>query len=586
MLTLFRPRLDILTVGIVLTCIMGCSQNVSAQEKSYEPKTICNPLNLNYRFCMDEPSRREAADPTMVMFKDEYYLFASKCGGYYVSKDMIDWELITTDALDYHIEDYAPTVVVIKDKLYFLSSSQEPKVFSSSDPKSGKWDVVNPNFQIPMIDPDLLLDDDGKLYFYYGCSDVEPIRGVELDIETFNPIGEPVALFAGHPDSYGWERFGDYNDMDDAPWIEGPWMTKYGNKYYLQYASPGTQFKSYCDGVYESDNPLGPFTLAKHNPFSYKPGGFVSGAGHGSTFQDRYGNYWHIASMTISNKHIFERRLGLFPVFFDKDGVMYADTSFGDLPYVMPDEKIESAQDFFSGWNLLSYGKPVEVSSQLSNHPASFASDNDIRTFWSAASGQPGEWMMIDLKDEMTVNAVQINYAENDTKITGEMIGRDPAIYHQYLLEYSSDKEIWKNLVDKRDNKVDVPHDYIELPNPVKARYIRLSNKKVPDGTFAIADLRVFGKASKPLPGKVANIVATREEKDPCTVRLLWNASPDAVGYNVKFGTAVDKRYSTFEIRNTNELLLHSLNKDLDYYFSIDAFNENGVTVGDVVVKP
>jgi xylan 1,4-beta-xylosidase len=27
--------------------------------------TICNPLNLSYRFCLDKPSRREAADPTM-----------------------------------------------------------------------------------------------------------------------------------------------------------------------------------------------------------------------------------------------------------------------------------------------------------------------------------------------------------------------------------------------------------------------------------------------------------------------------------------------------------------------------------------
>ena len=34
------------------------------------------------------------------------------------------------------------------------------------------------------------------------------------------------------------------------------------------------------------DMPLGPFTYAPYNPVAYKPGGFVQGAGHGSTFED------------------------------------------------------------------------------------------------------------------------------------------------------------------------------------------------------------------------------------------------------------------------------------------------------------
>ena len=45
-------------------------------------------------------------------------------------------------------------------------------------------------------------------------------------------------------------------------------MTKHNGKYYLQYASPATQFNTYCDGVYVADAPLGPFTLQQSNPFS------------------------------------------------------------------------------------------------------------------------------------------------------------------------------------------------------------------------------------------------------------------------------------------------------------------------------
>ena len=41
--------------------------------------TLCNPVNLSYRFCLDgNIPRREAADPTMITFKGEYYLFASR----------------------------------------------------------------------------------------------------------------------------------------------------------------------------------------------------------------------------------------------------------------------------------------------------------------------------------------------------------------------------------------------------------------------------------------------------------------------------------------------------------------------------
>ena len=61
-------------------------------------------------------------------------------------------------------------------------------------------------------------------------------------------------------------------------------MNKRGGKYYLQYASPGIQFKTSNDGVYVSDTPLGPFVLADHNPLVYRPEGFTTGAGNGGNF--------------------------------------------------------------------------------------------------------------------------------------------------------------------------------------------------------------------------------------------------------------------------------------------------------------
>jgi beta-xylosidase len=275
---------------------------------------------------------------------------------------LIDWNFITSTNLP--LEDYAPTAVVIRDTLFFMASGAAPvTLYKTANPKTGKWDIATSKFPIGMIDPTLFLDNDGRLYFYYGCSNVNPIYAVELDVATFMPIGNSIECFNSNKENYGWEQPGDYNNQPQRPWIEGAWVNKYNGKYYLQYAGPGTEFKGYSDAVYVSNSPLGPFTLATHNPASYKPEGFIAGVGHGNTFQDLYGNYWHISTMTISQKHMFERRLGLSPMLFDKDGILYAHTYFGDFPYTIPNKKIENPDELFSKWMLLSYNKPVKVSS-------------------------------------------------------------------------------------------------------------------------------------------------------------------------------------------------------------------------------
>jgi xylan 1,4-beta-xylosidase len=541
--------------------------------------TICNPLNLSYRFCLDKPSRREAADPVIVLFKEEYYFFASKFGGYWHSADLINWDFITTT--DLPVEDYAPAAVAIRDTLYFMASGSAPlKIYKTSNPKTGKWEVANPAFPIGMTDPDLFLDDDGRLYFYYGCSNVNPIYAVELDPGSLNPKGTPVTCFNSKKEDYGWEQTGDYNNQPQNPWIEGPWMTKHKGKYYLQYAVPGTEFKSYSDGVYISDNPLGPFKLALHNPCSLKPEGFIAGAGHGNTFQDNYGNYWHVVTMTISQKQAFERRLGLFPMFFDKDGTLYAYTGFGDFPFTIPRKKIMSPDELFPGWMLLSYNKPIEVSSSLSDHPKNYAADEEVRTYWSAQTGNKGEWISMDLQKECTINAVQINYAENET----QLYGYDPKIYYQYLLEYSDDNKTWKSLADKTLNKTDVPHDYIQLAVPVKARYIRLTNYYVPGGTFALAGLRVFGNGQGNKPAMVNNFKVTRSQNDRREVKLKWDKTPDAVGYNIRYGTQPGKLYHNYQVLGTDSLTIRSLNRLQKYYFTIDGFNENGISKGVKIV--
>ena len=539
-------------------------------------KTICNPVNLSYRFSLDSPSWREAADPSMIKFKDEYYLFLSKSGGYFHSTDLIHWNLITTD--DLPIEKYAPTVMEMNGEIYFTATIATNKIYKSRDPKSGKWELVTDQFPYILADPMLFYDSDNdKVYLYYGSGAATPMMGMELDKNSFMPKGEATPLFYRNAEKYGWEVSGDYNtNYKHTSWLEGAWMNKYKGKYYLQYAVPGTEFKSYSNGVYVSEHPLGPFTLLRHNPFSYKPEGFVNGIGHGSTFQDIHGNYWNIGTSTISKRHMFERRVSLYPVFFDKDGDAYAYTAWGDYPMIVPDKKVSSPQDLFPEWMLLSYKKEVETSSTLEGYPAANAVNEDIRTWWSAKTADKGEFMTVDLGQNSKIYAIQINFADQDAMISGKV----DSTFYQYRIEDSQDGITWNTTVDKSENKVEAPNDYIQLDKPVNARYVRITNIYFPSGKFSISGLRVFGKVDKPLPAVAQFTQLVRSNDNRRTIELTWNEVNDATGYNIRFGTDKDKLYHNYLVYQTNKVSINILNADQTYYFTIDSFNEAGVTKG------
>lgn len=537
-------------------------------------------MDLSYRFTINKGySFREAADPTMVSYKGDYYLFASKTGGYWYSNDLKNWNLVLTNEIP--TEDYAPTAIVMRDTLFFVASSKKPnKVFKSADPKSGKWEYVK-TLESDAWDPCFFMDDDNKLYYYWGCSDKEPLYGVNMDPYNFNYLTEKTKLITANPKEYGWEIRGDYNTQKDiSPWIEGAWVNKIGNKYYLQYAAPGTLEKSYCDAVYVAENPLGPFRLAQHNPFAYKPEGFACGAGHGSTFTDKYGNLWHVGTVTVSVKYKFERRLALYPAFVDKNGEMYMYNRFGDYPIIIPEKKIETPDEVFPGWMLLSYNKNVEVSSSENSYTPGNMVDENIRTYWSAKTGNKNEWAIIDLGKSCDIYSIQLNLAEHNTTVQGRKNG----IKNRFTIECSTNKKDWTVICDKSQNETDNTHQYIELPNVTKARYIKVKNIEVADGTFAISDLRVFGKSDINIPESTQFTQVKRNNEDRRDVALSWKKSDNAIGYNIKYGSAEDMLYNNYMVYSDTTVTIRSLNANQSYHFSVEAFNEGGISdISDIV---
>jgi hypothetical protein len=359
-------------------------------------------------------------------------------------------------------------------------------------------------------------------------------------------------------------------------------MTKHNGKYYLQYGAPGTEFSGYADGVVVGDNPLGGFT-AQSDPLSFKPGGFSRGAGHGATFQDNAKNWWHVSTSIVCVKNTFERRIGIWPAGFDKDDLMYCNTAFGDYPQKLPQapETGSGMRSTFAGWYLLNYKKPVMVSSTLGSYVANNTVDESIKTYWSAATADKGEWIQSDLGTLSTVNAIQINYADQDAEFMGKSMG----VYHQYKLYSSSDGKKWTVLADKSNNKTDVPHDYIELSSPVQARFIRLENIHMPTGKFAISGLRVFGNGNGKKPDAVQNLIVLRTEKDKRSAYIKWRPVDNAFAYNLYYGTAPDKLYSCIMIHDVNEYWFKAMDKNKAYYFSMEAINENGVSAKTTVSK-
>lgn len=576
-------RIFLLTIGVV------CCADVSG---SAQQKTYCNPINIDYGYTPipDFTTRgrhRATADPAMINYKGDYYLFSTNQWGYWWSHDMLDWHFVSRHFLRPWNKGYddlcAPAIGILGDTMIVFGSTYTRNftIWMSTNPKANEWKPLVDSFDIGGWDPAFFTDDDGRLYMYNGSSNTYPLYGIELDRKTLAPQGTRKELYLLHPDRFGWQRFGEYMDNTFLdPFIEGSWMTKHGGKYYLQYGAPGTEFSGYADGVVVGDGPLGPFDQPQSDPFSFHAGGFARGAGHGSTFPDNFGNYWHISTIAIGVKNSFERRLGIWPAGFDKDGVLYMKSAFGDYPHYIPSENTASmsapgGNGGFTGWMLLNYKKPVRVSSTLApGHPANDAVDEDIKTYWSAATGDKGEWIESDLGALSTVNAIQINYADQDA----EFLGKQQGIYHQYRLLASADGKKWTILVDKSDNHTDIPHEYVELPSPTKTRYIRLENIHMPTGKFAISGLRVFGKGSGVAPDAVRDLVVLRTEKDKRSAWIKWSPVQNAYAYNLYLGAAPDKLYTCIMVYDANDYFYKGMDKEKTYYFKIEAINENGVS--------
>jgi hypothetical protein len=96
---------------------------------------------------------------------------------------------------------------------------------------------------------------------------------------------------------------------------------------------------------------------------------------------------------------------------------------------------------------------------------------------------------------------------------------------------------------------------------------------------LAISDLRIFGLGYGKLPDTPKKF-SVKRDTDPRNATVSWEKVKGAVGYNVRWGIGPDKLYQAYQVwgDQRSTLDVRALNTGQDYWFAIEAFDENGVS--------
>ena len=479
---------------------------------SIKAQVIEKALRYVNPLVMEEAGR--LADPTVIKFKGKYYLYLTggiSPGGRYgavvwSSDDLVHWENHKVFIPEGRSIE-APAAFDYEGYVYLTGN--DIGLFRSRDPL-GPFeyfgDFVNEKGQRlerdlsegwengGVFDAAFLVDDDDRVYLYYAGGSTNGVYGVELNPTDLRKLLGPAKHFFRFETTHIWERYGNWNEYSEQSWIEGPWMTKHNGTYYLQYAAPGTDWKTYAVGVYTSKNPLGPFTYYEGSPILLHRGGLINGCAHHSTFEGPDGNLWAIYTLLFRNwNRMFERRIGMDPVGFDKQGNMFIKGP-SEMPQWAPGVKANPWEDNNSGSIPLTEDKNFTVSSEAPGRNAPYAVDNNNRTWWAPSKDDTNPWLTLDLgaesKQMYIVDSARILFTLPEGL---KREGAEPRI-RQYKIEVSSDGETFTAVVDKTKNDRDNAVEFDEIV-PVKCCHVRLTITGWPENLpCGVLEFTVFGR--------------------------------------------------------------------------------------------
>lgn len=478
----------------------------------------CNPLPMEIG-----QGGNASGDVSVFEHGGMYYMFCTG-GGAWVSKDMTNWTFHKVDKVP-----VAPDVAFYKGKFYMTGN--DCPVYVADDPL-GPYTVFSEWKDTPSIaegwngafDTHIFVDEDNKPYLFWPGRGVSGIYGCALDPDDISRFKGPVHHLFGFNPSHSWERYGEMNEYQGVAWIEGPWVFRYGNTYYLQYSASGTQWKTYAAGYYTAKSPLGPYKYAGNNPLLRKTEGLVTGTAHGSMLKGPDGGIWQFYTIVLSNPP-GGRRIGMDRVLVNKAGELSVKVT--DTPQWAPGATADASKgdsgslpvtiNKMTAMNALS-----KFSSEQDGHYASYALDNNSGTWWLPSADDAAPSLTVELSPATRFDVVELFTIDGMRLLFGAR-GRGmgwprsreftPEVY-QYKLEVSGDGKDWSMALDKTGNSVSKNTIFDEI-KPVECRFVRLTITGWPKSSpLGVIEFTVFGRATGMLPAAVATPKYTNLPKD------------------------------------------------------------------------
>jgi len=515
---------------IVLYTLATMVTSYAQEPRIGKTSRYCNPLPM-----ITAPGGNASGDVTIIRENGKYYMFCTG-GGAWVSDNMLEWSF-------HRVENVPIAPDVFKYNGNFYMCGNDGPIFKADNPL-GPYTILGDWKNTPDVaggwngafDMEIFIDDDNKPYLYYAGRGVSGIFVVQLDPNDLTRFAGQVKHLIGFDRDHIWERYGEMNEYKDVAWVEGPWLQKYNGIYYLQYSASGTQWKTYAEGYYTSESPMGPFTYAPNNPLLRRTDGLVTGTAHGCIVDGPDKNLWQFYTIVLSNPP-GGRRIGMDRINIDKDGNMSVKVT--DTPQWAPGEvsdpengdsqSIPVTINKFRAMNALS-----QVSSEQPGRDAAYAVDNSSGTWWEPAPTDTLPILTIELSPATRFDVVQMFTIDGvrllfkgsrwgfgrrpaaaaasttaSTSVTGSTVPPQPLPeVYQYKIEVSMDGKIFTTALDQSKNTISRNTIFEEIPR-VKCRFVQLTMVNWPKSSpLGIIEFTVFGKPADSLPA---------QEPIPCT---------------------------------------------------------------------
>ena len=444
---------------------------------------------------------RSVSDPSVLYDNGKWYLYPSY-GMAFVSENFKDWKHVRTNP--YNMK-YSPTVVPFRGK--YLMTSHSNGLYISDSPL-GDFEFLG-NFikldgsEFCPVDPGLFVDDDGRLYLYFFdyAESKEHRRvftsgsyGVELDGDDPRKLKTDfIKIHEFNPENK-WERFGEKNQDTLCGWIEGQYMIKKNGRYYLIYATTGTEYSNYSMAAYYSDeSPLFGFKPQKNNPFTISHSKLISGAGHGCVTEGPNDTLWAFYTISVAYTHIYERLVGMDLIDINEDGELYAPHGITDTPQFAPGVSADPVKENSANLYALTARQRgwTKVSSKKEGREPFYALDESLQTFWQPDDADPTPSITVNLQAPYMVSAMRLIVRSVGLDYDNGIL---PGAF-KYILEGQPNMDIdeWVTLIDCRDNETDYNVDYRTF-EPTSCEAVRLTITECPKGIRpGVSDFTVFG---------------------------------------------------------------------------------------------